>query len=61
MSAASSDPSFHRDRERQFVEHVKKLLGDERLRLDTTRDRRPVTTLNPKPSESDHAAREASP
>jgi hypothetical protein len=41
----SSDPSEHRSREEQFMQHVEKLLTDERLRLDTTRGRRPVTTL----------------
>ena len=28
-----------------MIEHVERLLGDERLRVDTTRGRRPVTTL----------------
>lgn len=37
------DPSEHRRYERVFVEHVEKLLADDRLRIDTTRGRRPVT------------------
>jgi hypothetical protein len=41
----SSDPSEHRRRQEQFIQHVEKLLGDDRLRLDTTRGRRPVTQL----------------
>lgn len=41
----SNDPSVHRDREKQLIAHVEKLLEDERLRLDTTRGRRPITTL----------------
>ena len=41
----SPDPSVHRDREKQLIAHVEKLLEDERLRLDTARGRRSVTTL----------------
>ena len=41
----SSDPIEHRHRQEQFIQHVEKLLGDDRLRLDTTRGRRPVTQL----------------
>jgi hypothetical protein len=41
----SADPVVHQQAERQFMEHVERLLGDERLRVDTTRGRRPVTTL----------------
>ena len=36
------DPTFHRDREKQFIEHVQGVLEGDRLRLDTTRGRRPV-------------------
>jgi hypothetical protein len=41
----SPDPAVHQQLERQMIEHVERLLGDERLRVDTTRGRRPVTTL----------------
>src|SRR4051812_39149184 len=41
----SPDPSVHQQLERQMMEHVERLLGDERLRVDTTRGRRPVTTM----------------
>src|SRR5258706_909655 len=43
----SLDPTFHRDRERQFIEHVRNVLEDDRLRIDTTRGRRPLSTLIP--------------
>ncbi len=43
--SANADPSFHRDREQQFVAHVQNLLADDRLRVDTTRGRRPVTAM----------------
>lgn len=41
----SSDPSVHRHREQRLVEHVERLLADDRLRLDTTAGPRPVTAL----------------
>ena len=41
----STDPSAHRACERRFIEHVERLLKDERLRIDTTRGRRPVTAF----------------
>ena len=41
----STDPSVHREREKQLISHVERLIEDERLRLDTTRGRRPITTL----------------
>ncbi|HEY8668903.1 MAG TPA: hypothetical protein VIL86_19805 [Tepidisphaeraceae bacterium] len=41
----SSDPSAHRARERQIMQHVERLLDDERLRIDTTRGRRPLNTF----------------
>ena len=41
----SPDPAVHQQLERQMMEHVERLLGDERLRVDTTRGRRAVTTL----------------
>lgn len=44
-SSRSSDPTVHRERERQIVQHIEKLLDDDRLRIDTTRGRRPVTAF----------------
>src|SRR3569623_1281612 len=41
----SPAPSVHPRLEREMMEHVERLLGDERLRIDTTRGRRPVTTM----------------
>jgi hypothetical protein len=40
-----SDPSIHRQREQQFMQYVEQLLRNDRLRIDTTRGRKPVTTL----------------
>jgi hypothetical protein len=40
---ASTDPSTHRQAEQRFFEHVERVLGDERLRIDTTRGRKPAT------------------
>ncbi|HEV2292641.1 MAG TPA: hypothetical protein VGR35_02225 [Tepidisphaeraceae bacterium] len=51
----STDPSAHRACERRFIEHVERLLKDERLRIDTTRGRRPVTAFAAKPVRSDAA------
>ncbi|HEX8911225.1 MAG TPA: hypothetical protein VF796_02615 [Humisphaera sp.] len=39
------DPSVHHQRQQQVVDHVARLLRDERLRLDTTAGRPSVTTL----------------
>jgi hypothetical protein len=36
------DPSLYRDREKQFFEHARHLLDDDRLRLDTRQGRRPL-------------------
>ena len=41
----SPDPSVHRQREQQIIQHVERLLNDDRLRVDTTRGNRAVTTL----------------
>lgn len=41
---SSIDPTVHRQQERRFIEHVERLLDDERLRLDTTRGRRAVSS-----------------
>lgn len=40
-----SDPAAHRRREQQLVQHVERLLQDERLRIDTTLGRRPITAF----------------
>lgn len=42
-SNSSTEPSIHRQREQDFIRHVERLLEDDRLRIDTTRGRRPVT------------------
>jgi len=55
---ASSDPSFHRDSERKFIEHVREVLADDRLRLDTTAGRRSIKTTFVSVREGDpHAER----
>src|SRR2546421_3305828 len=41
----SSDPFVHRQRESRLIEHVERLLSDDRLRIDTTSGRRAVATL----------------
>lgn len=45
----SVDPSSYRQREQQLIEHVERLLKDDRLRVDTTMGRRPVISLSPQP------------
>src|SRR5439155_24295660 len=40
-----SDPSVHRAREQQLVEHVVSLLDDPRLRIDTVHGNRAVSAL----------------
>src|SRR5271170_2808430 len=50
------DPSVFRERERQLIQHVEKLLVDPRLRLDTTQGRRPVTSYARQVTRSDHSA-----
>src|ERR1041385_7814553 len=40
-----SDPFEHRQAESRFIEHVERLLSDDRLRIETTAGRRPVPTL----------------
>jgi hypothetical protein len=49
----SPEPSLHRQREEELIRHVQRLLEDDRLRVDTTRGRRPVTTLIRDVNESD--------
>ena len=51
----SAEPSIHRQRELDFIRHVEGLLKDDRLRVDTTRGRRPVTSLILNPVRSDRA------
>jgi hypothetical protein len=41
-SPSPADPSTHQQREQRFVEHVKRLLDDERLRVDTVNGAKPV-------------------
>jgi hypothetical protein len=41
----SPDPAVHRQREQQLIQHVQSLLDDDRLRVDTSRGRRPVNNL----------------
>ncbi len=41
----TSDPSVHRAREQQLVEHVVQLLGDSRLRIDTVNGNRAVSSM----------------
>src|SRR5687767_11352083 len=53
----STDPSAHRACERRFIEHVERLLKDERLRIDTTRGRRPVTAFKQAETRGDDAER----
>ena len=43
----SIDPTFYRQRESNFVEHVRGLLDDDRLRLPTRRGIKPITGLMP--------------
>src|SRR5687768_1166575 len=52
---SSTDPSQHRQIERQFIEHVEKLLDDDRLRVDTTRGRRAISSLTRKTTRTDKA------
>ncbi len=42
---SSPDPSLHRHREQRLIEHVQRLLEDERLRIDTTKGAKPVVSL----------------
>jgi hypothetical protein len=54
-SEISSGPSVHQQREVDFVRHVERMLEDNRLRIDTTRGRRPVTAFFKNVSKTDHA------
>src|SRR5436190_897211 len=42
---SSTDPFEHRQAERRFIEHVDRVIDDERLRVDTNRGRKPVTSF----------------
>ena len=52
---SSPDPTVHRQREQHLIQHVERLLNDDRLRLDTTRGNRAVTTLLRDVARTDHA------
>ena len=51
----STDPATHRQREQNLIEHVQRLLEDERLRLDTKLGRRPITAFIRDVSRSDRS------
>jgi len=52
---SSTDPLDHRHLEQQMVQHVERLLSDERLRIDTTLGRRPVPSFMTKVERADRA------
>jgi hypothetical protein len=52
---SSTDPLYHRQLEEQMMQHVERLLADERLRIDTTLGRRPVPAFMTKIERDDHA------
>ena len=54
-SGAGTSPAVHRQRETDFIEHVQRLLSDDRLRIDTTRGRRNASGLDQRVEKSDHA------
>jgi hypothetical protein len=54
-SALSTEPSVHRLREQRLLEHVQRLLSEDRLRLETWAGPRAVTTLIRDVSHSDRA------
>jgi hypothetical protein len=51
----SIDPAVHRQREQQLIQHVERLLQDDRLRIDTTLGRRPITAFIRDVSRTDRA------
>lgn len=51
---SSTDPSKHRQQEKQFLDHVERLLGDDRLRVDTLSGRKSVSTLRRDVRKKDH-------
>ena len=52
----SPDPLVHRQRQQQLIQHVQQLLDDPRLRVDTTRGRRPVPDFGRDVSKRDRSA-----
>ena len=54
-SRSSTDPMVHRQREQQLIQHVQRLLEDERLRLDTTLGRRQITAFTRDVSRTDRS------
>lgn len=55
MAKNSSDPLAHRQREQALIQHVERLLEDERVRLDTTLGRRPITAFTRDVSRTDRS------
>jgi hypothetical protein len=51
----SSDPAIHRRREQQIIQHVERLLADDRLRVETIFGRRPITAFIRDVVRNDHA------
>jgi hypothetical protein len=51
----SFDPAVHRQREQQLIQHVERLLQDDRLRIDTVLGRRPITAFIRDVSRTDKA------
>jgi hypothetical protein len=49
------DPAVHRQREQQLIQHVERLLQDDRMRIDTTLGRRPITAFIRDVSRTDKA------
>jgi hypothetical protein len=47
------DPAIHRQVEQHMIQHVERLLQDERLRIDTTLGRRPITAFTRDVSRTD--------
>jgi hypothetical protein len=54
-NSGTNEPAIHRQREHDFIQHVQRLLDDDRLRIDTTRGRRPVTSAMKSVSKNDRA------
>src|SRR2546429_7885421 len=55
MMRNSPDPSIHKQREEELIQHAERLLNDDRLRVDTTHGRRPVTSLSRDVNSTDKA------
>src|SRR4051812_653549 len=54
-NSSPADPDFHRKREREMIQHVERLLSDDRLRIDTTRGARAVTSMQRQVEKGDRA------